>query len=156
MGPYPSSHCTCRIYELSCEFGCAHGVRNVTRYFNAAGAGSDGELGEVHNPETHFVPFALLRARQRVTMRWGSCSDTFNLRNGRGFPCHQGCEAATGRKIEMQFSGRRERDLPELLSESRKLESTLTIFLYCRLKQLSTTRVGPVQFLPLMLNELDG
>ncbi len=26
------------------------------RYFNAAGADADGELGEMHNPETHLIP----------------------------------------------------------------------------------------------------
>lgn len=29
------------------------------RYFNAAGADADGELGEKHNPETHLIPLAL-------------------------------------------------------------------------------------------------
>lgn len=28
-------------------------------YFNASGAGSEGEIGEAHNPETHLVPFAV-------------------------------------------------------------------------------------------------
>lgn len=29
------------------------------RYFNAAGADPDGELGELHDPETHLVPIAI-------------------------------------------------------------------------------------------------
>lgn len=29
------------------------------RYFNAAGADSDGELGESHDPETHLIPLAI-------------------------------------------------------------------------------------------------
>src|SRR6185437_8563619 len=29
------------------------------RYFNAAGADPDGELGEMHEPETHLIPLAL-------------------------------------------------------------------------------------------------
>jgi UDP-arabinose 4-epimerase len=32
------------------------------RYFNAAGADPDGELGEEHNPETHLVPRAVRAA----------------------------------------------------------------------------------------------
>jgi len=37
-----------------------HGIRYVSlRYFNAAGADPDGEIGEVHEPETHLVPLAL-------------------------------------------------------------------------------------------------
>jgi UDP-glucose 4-epimerase len=31
----------------------------VLRYFNAAGAMEDGQLGEVHLPETHLIPLAL-------------------------------------------------------------------------------------------------
>lgn len=33
------------------------------RYFNAAGADADGEVGEEHNPETHVIPLALAAAR---------------------------------------------------------------------------------------------
>ena len=33
------------------------------RYFNAAGADGDGEIGEVHNPETHLIPLALGAAK---------------------------------------------------------------------------------------------
>lgn len=29
------------------------------RYFNAAGADKDGEIGECHNPETHLIPLAI-------------------------------------------------------------------------------------------------
>ncbi|HZH28406.1 MAG TPA: UDP-glucose 4-epimerase GalE [Azospirillaceae bacterium] len=39
----------------------AHGVRTVRlRYFNAAGADPDGEIGERHDPETHAIPLAIL------------------------------------------------------------------------------------------------
>ena len=38
----------------------AHGLRSVClRYFNAAGADPDGEIGETHDPETHLIPLAL-------------------------------------------------------------------------------------------------
>jgi UDP-arabinose 4-epimerase len=44
----------------------AHGIKHVTlRYFNAAGADPDGELGERHDPETHLIPLALLAALGR-------------------------------------------------------------------------------------------
>lgn len=33
------------------------------RYFNAAGADAEGEIGEVHDPETHLIPLALGAAR---------------------------------------------------------------------------------------------
>jgi UDP-arabinose 4-epimerase len=38
----------------------SHGLRYVAlRYFNAAGAHTDGSIGEIHNPETHLIPLAL-------------------------------------------------------------------------------------------------
>lgn len=41
----------------------AHGIRHVAlRYFNAAGADPDGELGELHRPETHLIPLVLCAA----------------------------------------------------------------------------------------------
>jgi UDP-glucose 4-epimerase len=45
----------------------AHGIRHVAlRYFNAAGADSDGELGELHVPETHLIPLVLFAAMGRT------------------------------------------------------------------------------------------
>jgi len=45
--------------------GTAYGIRSVAlRYFNAAGATSDGRHGERHDPETHLVP-NVLRAAAR-------------------------------------------------------------------------------------------
>jgi UDP-glucose-4-epimerase GalE len=44
----------------------AHGLRHVAlRYFNAAGADSDGEIGEMHEPETHLIPLVLDAASGR-------------------------------------------------------------------------------------------
>jgi len=41
----------------------AHGLKWVAlRYFNAAGADPEGELGEDHDPETHLIPLAMLAA----------------------------------------------------------------------------------------------
>ncbi|PZA06822.1 MULTISPECIES: UDP-glucose 4-epimerase GalE [unclassified Meiothermus] len=41
-------------------FGECHGLRWVSlRYFNAAGADPEGELGEVHDPETHLIPLVI-------------------------------------------------------------------------------------------------
>jgi UDP-glucose-4-epimerase GalE len=46
------------------HFGAAHGLRSVAlRYFNAAGADPDGELGEDHDPEIHLIPLAIDAAR---------------------------------------------------------------------------------------------
>jgi UDP-arabinose 4-epimerase len=44
----------------------ADGMRHVAlRYFNAAGADPDGELGESHRPETHLIPLVLFAAMGR-------------------------------------------------------------------------------------------
>ena len=41
----------------------AHPLRYVAlRYFNASGADADGEIGEVHDPETHLVPLVIQAA----------------------------------------------------------------------------------------------
>jgi UDP-arabinose 4-epimerase len=41
-------------------YGAAHDISwTALRYFNAAGADPDGELGEVHSPETHLIPLVL-------------------------------------------------------------------------------------------------
>lgn len=44
----------------------AYGLRWISlRYFNAAGADPDGELGENHDPETHLIPLVLAAANGR-------------------------------------------------------------------------------------------
>jgi len=44
----------------------AHGLRWISlRYFNAAGADPEGELGESHEPETHLIPLVLSVASGR-------------------------------------------------------------------------------------------
>jgi UDP-arabinose 4-epimerase len=45
------------------EAEAAHGIRSVSlRYFNAAGSDPDGDLGEMHTPETHLIPLVLFAA----------------------------------------------------------------------------------------------
>ncbi len=42
------------------DYFAAYGLKSVSlRYFNAAGADPDGELGESHQPETHLLPNVL-------------------------------------------------------------------------------------------------
>jgi UDP-glucose-4-epimerase GalE len=54
--------------KLDCEnairwYGAAYGIDwSALRYFNAAGADPDGELGELHDPETRLVPRAIMAA----------------------------------------------------------------------------------------------
>ncbi|SNB46632.1 UDP-glucose 4-epimerase GalE [Geobacter sp. DSM 9736] len=42
------------------DYSRAYGLKYVSlRYFNAAGADPDGDIGEQHNPETHLIPLVL-------------------------------------------------------------------------------------------------
>src|SRR5580698_4580035 len=52
------------VFELALEaYGRAYGFRyGSLRYFNAAGADESGEIGELHEPETHLIPLALRAA----------------------------------------------------------------------------------------------
>jgi len=49
------------VEKMLQNFDRAYGLKYVSlRYFNAAGADPDGELGELHEPETHLIPNILL------------------------------------------------------------------------------------------------
>ncbi len=54
------------VEQMLADLARAHGLRSVClRYFNAAGADPDGQLGERHNPETHLIPLVLQAASGR-------------------------------------------------------------------------------------------
>jgi UDP-glucose 4-epimerase len=45
------------VEQMLADAASAYGLRSVSlRYFNAAGADPDGEIGEMHRPESHLVP----------------------------------------------------------------------------------------------------
>jgi UDP-arabinose 4-epimerase len=52
------------FFEQALEaYDRAYGFRYASlRYFNAAGADESGEIGELHDPETHLIPLALKAA----------------------------------------------------------------------------------------------
>ena len=51
------------VEQILADFRTAYGLESVSlRYFNAAGADPDGELGEDHDPETHLIPLVLQTA----------------------------------------------------------------------------------------------
>ena len=60
------------------HYDVAYGIKSVTlRYFNAAGADPDGELGEDHAPEVHLIPRAVDAALGRDTFQvFGDDYDT--------------------------------------------------------------------------------
>ena len=54
------------VEQMLSDYEAAYGLKSVClRYFNAAGADPDGELGECHEPETHLIPLILQVASGR-------------------------------------------------------------------------------------------
>lgn len=70
VNPYGFTKLICeqalRDYAKAYDFGYA-----ALRYFNAAGASPDGDIGEDHDPETHLIPIILQAAlgqREHITI----------------------------------------------------------------------------------------
>lgn len=64
INPYGASKLMAE--RLLRDYAGAYGIASVAlRYFNAAGSDPDGELGEIHEPETHLIPLALFVASGR-------------------------------------------------------------------------------------------
>ena len=58
INPYGASKLM--VERIIKDYSKAYGLKYVVlRYFNAAGADPDCELGESHNPETHIIPILL-------------------------------------------------------------------------------------------------
>ena len=58
INPYGASKLM--VERMLADFGVAHELQSVSlRYFNAAGADIDGDIGEDHDPETHLIPLVL-------------------------------------------------------------------------------------------------
>ena len=58
INPYGASKLM--VERILSDYGTAYGLRSVAlRYFNAAGADPEGEIGENHDPETHLIPLVL-------------------------------------------------------------------------------------------------
>lgn len=54
------------VEQVLQDYAAAYGLNSVSlRYFNAAGADPEGELGERHDPETHLIPLVLQAASGR-------------------------------------------------------------------------------------------
>ena len=54
------------VEQILEDYDTAYGLKSTCmRYFNAAGADPDGELGERHVPETHLIPLILQAASGR-------------------------------------------------------------------------------------------
>lgn len=58
VSPYGKSKLM--IEQILKDYDIAYGLKYVSlRYFNAAGCDPEGELGELHEPETHLIPIVL-------------------------------------------------------------------------------------------------
>jgi UDP-arabinose 4-epimerase len=58
INPYGASKLM--VERILQDFDRAHAIRSISlRYFNAAGADPDSEIGEAHYPETHLIPLVL-------------------------------------------------------------------------------------------------
>lgn len=54
------------VEQVLADYERAYGLKSVSlRYFNAAGADPEGQLGERHQPETHLIPLVLQAATGR-------------------------------------------------------------------------------------------
>ena len=54
------------VEDLLADYDRAYGLRSVSlRYFNAAGADPQAQIGESHDPETHLIPNVLLSVSKR-------------------------------------------------------------------------------------------
>ena len=61
INPYGASKLM--VERMLADAAPAYGLRSVAlRYFNAAGASPDGDIGEAHDPETHLIPNVLRAA----------------------------------------------------------------------------------------------
>ena len=83
------------VEQMLRDFSGAHGINwTALRYFNAAGADPDNQVGETHDPETHLIPLVLDAAAGRrpdvkvfgtdyETAGWNLCP--------RLYPCLRSC-----------------------------------------------------------------
>lgn len=53
--------------QMCWDFASAYGINCVAlRYFNAAGCDPEGEIGEIHDPEPHLIPRAMMASRGEI------------------------------------------------------------------------------------------
>ena len=79
INPYGNSKLM--VEQILRDFGNSHGLRSVIfRYFNAAGADPETQIGEWHDPETHLIPLVLDVAAEKkeAVQIFGTDYDTFD------------------------------------------------------------------------------
>ena len=79
INPYGQSKLI--IEKVLKDLAAANGLRSIIlRYFNAAGASPESDLGEIHDPETHLIPLAIEAAidQKRILKVYGDDYSTFD------------------------------------------------------------------------------
>lgn len=80
INPYGASKLM--IERILKDFERAHNIRSIIlRYFNAAGADPDKEIGEVHSPETHLIPL-ILAVAGRKSVKLNIFGDDYDTPDG--------------------------------------------------------------------------
>ncbi len=77
INPYGRSKCM--VEQILADYAEAYDFRSISfRYFNAAGADPEGEIGEAHVPETHLIPliFDAAAGRRECVKVYGTDYDT--------------------------------------------------------------------------------
>jgi len=70
------------VERMLADYDAAYGLRYAAlRYFNAAGADPDGEIGERHEPETHVIPLAA-RGALRDDYQFTIFGEDYDTRDG--------------------------------------------------------------------------
>jgi UDP-arabinose 4-epimerase len=70
------------VERMLADYAAAYGLKYAAlRYFNAAGADIDGEIGERHEPETHVIPLAA-RGALRDDYEFTIFGEDFDTRDG--------------------------------------------------------------------------
>jgi UDP-arabinose 4-epimerase len=70
------------VEKMLADYSSAHALRFAAlRYFNAAGADADGEIGESHDPESHVIPLAI-RGASDPNYAFTIFGDDFETRDG--------------------------------------------------------------------------
>jgi UDP-arabinose 4-epimerase len=70
------------VERMMADYAAAYGLKFASlRYFNAAGADAQGEVGERHDPETHVIPLAA-RGALRDDYEFTIFGDDFDTRDG--------------------------------------------------------------------------
>ena len=94
INPYGTSKLM--VEQILADYRAAYGLNSVAlRYFNAAGADPEGEVGEAHDPETHLIPLVLDAARGKRPSRDQHGRRRRPLQGAPGHPA-DGCRVRPG------------------------------------------------------------